>query len=100
MSSAKGAICRDFSFSHHLVYSTNPPSAGDVYTIVDNSNNMVHLARSNVQSALNNAIETQAARGIGITRHSGKVSSPPAKTHVGAKRKKGTSTVTWLKAWG
>ena len=91
MSSAKGAMCTDFSLSHHLVYGTNLSSLGDVYTIVDNRNSMVHLARSDVQSDLNNAIETQPARGMGITRSSGKASSPPPKTYVGAEEKRGHS---------
>lgn len=67
-----------------MVYGTNLPSLGDVYTAVDNRNSIAHLARSDFQNTLINVTETQPERGMGITRWSGELSGPPAKTHVGA----------------
>ena len=81
---AKGMICIDFALSHHLVYGTNHHSPGDINTVVDNSNSMVHLARFDDHCTLINCTESQAARGMGITRCSGDVTGSPAMTHVGA----------------
>lgn len=67
LSSAKGAICTRRFPSHNLVYSTNLPNPGDVYTAVDYGNTMVHLASSDIPGVPTDVTETKDTRGMGIT---------------------------------
>jgi hypothetical protein len=64
------AICTDLSASHHLVHSTNLPSTSEAHAAVDGPHKLVHLARSNSQSAPTDTTETQTAGRMGINKHS------------------------------